>query len=138
MQDLVLALLLTLSAHRMPRGAEPERFAAAIASTDATVPEARALAAIAWAETRLKPRGSDSTPPFGLTHWVQMHPRESLTVERAARLALRILRFKRSVRRCGPRASWAVVLGAFHAGQCVAGPLARRQAAVVDGGEARR
>ena len=91
--DLILALLIALAGPGgPPPGADCERFADAIAATDATPDEARVLASLAFTETRCKPVGSDGTPAYGLSDYWERHGHVYPTIEQGAPISLRFLR----------------------------------------------
>lgn len=123
---------------------DEEEYARAIAGLDASPSEVAALVALAWAETRFAPIGSDGTPPWGLTYRrarlraecareAETRTEEaecarwSPSIDESAAPALASWRWWRD-RRCRTPDP-ALVLGAWQTGRCQSSALSRRVAA---------
>lgn len=138
----VLAMMMAMAGDR--NHTERAIYAEAIVAATEDPTERAVLTTIAFTENWFH---AASYPPFGVTHWVSLHPEvcqrrdhytgcERLSIRRGAEIALSNLRFIRRVR-C-PGRPWADVLGRYHHGVgrdhpeqpfagCYADPLARRQ-----------
>lgn len=142
----ILAMMMAMAGDR--NYAERRLYAEAIVLATDNPTERAVLTTIAFTENWFH---AASYPPFGVTHWVSLHPEvcqrrgqyencERLSIRRGAEIALSNLRFIRRVR-C-PGRPWADVLGRYHHGVgvdppeqpfagCYSDPLARRQVAWV-------
>jgi hypothetical protein len=138
----VLAMMMAMAGER--NHTERTVYAEAIVAVTESAVERAALTTIAKSENWFHVA---SYPPFGVTHWVSLHPEvcqrrdhyegcQRLSIRRAAGIALESLRFIRRVR-C-PGRPWADVLGRYHHGVghdrpeqpfagCYPDPLAMRQ-----------